>query len=257
MGIWEASRIDGSMKVGILTILVAGAGLAVAGGLRCELRGTHDGLGLEAGPAEAPASPRSAAPEPPPIRRLEPGLFACGDAQFSKSNRFVRFPAKINMDHGFIEYMLVAGEGKVHESLLSTAANPFHIHLAMLLIGAKGAQGLDFPAEGSGPLPGDRLRLEVTWQEGNKTVRRRAEECIQNSLTGEALADGHWIYNGSRSIDGTFVAQRDGSIVSVITDADALANNPRPGRDRDDIWQIRTNGLARLGTPVEVTLWLD
>jgi hypothetical protein len=36
--------------------------------------------------------------------------------------------------------------------------------------------------------------------------------------------------------EGSFAAQRDGSIVSVILDPAALINNPRPGRENDDLW---------------------
>ena len=68
---------------------------------------------------------------------------------------------------------------------------------------------------------------------------------------------GPWIYNGSRVIKGTFIAQRDGSIVSVIDDIDAMISNPRPGHDNDQIWEINSNALPPLGTPIEVTLKLE
>jgi hypothetical protein len=55
-------------------------------------------------------------------------------------------------------------------------------------------------------------------------------------------------------IDGTFLAQRDGSIASVITDPDALLNSMRPGRDKDDIWQVNTNAVPAIDTPVNITI---
>jgi len=58
-------------------------------------------------------------------------------------------------------------------------------------------------------------------------------------------------------VNGIFLAQREGSIVALIDDVDALANNPRPGNDNDQIWQIKSNALPPLNTPVEVTFKLE
>jgi hypothetical protein len=67
---------------------------------------------------------------------------------------------------------------------------------------------------------------------------------------------GPWTYNGSRVINGTFMAQREASIVALIDDIDAMANNPRPGSDNDQIWQINSNLLPPTNTTVEVTFKL-
>jgi len=66
------------------------------------------------------------------------------------------------------------------------------------------------------------------------------------------MREGPWVYNGSRVVGGTFLAQRDGQIVAVMADADALVNNPRPGRENDEIWQINTNAVPAVGTPVRI-----
>jgi len=58
-------------------------------------------------------------------------------------------------------------------------------------------------------------------------------------------------------VRGTFLAQRDGQIAALIDDLDAMVNNPRPGHDNDQIWQLDSNTLPPLGTPVEVTFKLE
>jgi hypothetical protein len=72
-----------------------------------------------------------------------------------------------------------------------------------------------------------------------------------------AMTTGDWVYTGSRIREDGFAAQVDGSIVSLITDSDALVNNPRPGREDDDNWRVRTNRLPASGASVEVTIQLD
>jgi len=71
------------------------------------------------------------------------------------------------------------------------------------------------------------------------------------------MSKGEWIYNGSTVFEGTFIAQQDGSIVSVMVDPDALINNPRPGRENDKIWSIIRKGLPPLNSPIQVTIQLQ
>jgi hypothetical protein len=102
--------------------------------------------------------------------------------------------------------------------------------------------------------------MEVSWRVGGKAVSEsrtfRAEEFVHDRRTQRGLANGNWVYTGSRIRENGFAAQVDGSIVSLITDPDALINNPRPGREDDDNWLVRTNELPALNTPVEVLIRL-
>src|SRR3569623_2003527 len=75
----------------------------------------------------------------PPLVEVAPGVFQIGLVRLDKNQKSVQFPAVLNMDHGLIEYLLVTTRGKTHESLLKTDAEPYNIHVAMLLLGAKGA----------------------------------------------------------------------------------------------------------------------
>jgi hypothetical protein len=179
------------------------------------------------------------------------------------------------MNAGLIEYLLVNAKGKSYESLLRTESEPYEIQLAMLLVGAHGAPQtpallaapsapfhVNRPAEGanSPPLPvaaGDRISIELAWTASGQEKRARAEDWVLNLATQTNAARGVWIYNGSRVVNGTFIAQRDGSIVAMIDDIDAMVNNPRPGHDNDQIWQVKTNDLPPVETPVEVTFRLE
>ena len=116
----------------------------------------------------------------PPLVEVAPGVFQIGLVRLDKNQRSVQFPAVLNQDHGLIEYLLVTTRGKTHESLLKTEAEPFHIHVAMLLLGAKGAaQSKEFlkvpmmlihvirPGATQNRLAellkGDAIRIELAW----------------------------------------------------------------------------------------------
>ena len=208
------------------------------------------GLAQESPPAATP-------PGAPPIRSVGPGLFELGPVTLDKNRKAVTFPAFISMHEGVIEYLLVTTGGKTHESLLRTDVQPYHIHLALLLLGAKGAQTNVYPEDQTLPIPGDRLSVTVTWTAKGKEKSRPAEHLVLNRRTRTPASPGPWTHNGSRTVAGIFLAQRDGSIVSLITDGDALINNPRPGREDDEHWEINQAELPPINTPVQVTLKLD
>jgi hypothetical protein len=236
---------------------------------------------------------------PPPLKEVAPGVFQIGLVQLDKTRKSVQFPAVLNMDHGLIEYLLVTTRGKTHESLLKTDAQPYHVHVAMLLLGAKGAaqskellkvpvtqQHVNTPGATNRLaelLKGDPVRIELTWTNFGKVsgtassprpsppeeerekntgssprvMNVPAEDCINNLQTGKTAVRTNWNYNGSRVVDGIFMAQQEGSIVAVIDDVDAMVNNPRPDHDNDQIWQVRTNFVPKVGEKVLVTIRLE
>jgi hypothetical protein len=158
------------------------------------------------------------------------------------------------MEAGLIEYLIVTGTGKLHESLLWTQVEPYHIHVGMLFLGAQ----VSAPADPWKPEPfiGEPVTLEVAWKEDKIEQRFPIERFVHDFSTGQPVNRGPWVYNGSRVINGTFLAQRDGSIVSLIEDPDALMNNPRSAKEHDENWTIRKEGLPGPGSPVEVILTL-
>ena len=222
-------------------------------------------------PAAASALPGTNAP----VRQISAGVYQVGQVRIDQQARTVTFPAFLNMNEGPIEYLVVTTTGKTHESLLRTDAEPAHIQVAMLLLGAKGAPGGWFPEPpSSGPMvggkgrageppagktnavkiPGESVNISASWKAGQG--RTPIENFVRDLQAKAPMSRGPFIFNGSRVWNGVFVAQREGSIVSLITDADALFNNPRPGHDLDDVWEILPKELPPLGTPVDVVIAL-
>lgn len=191
-----------------------------------------------------------------PLKQIRPGVFELGQVRLDKDKRTVSFPASVNLREGHIEYVVVTAIGKTHESLLRTTAEPYHLQLAFLLLGAKGAGTNSLPEDPAKSLPGDKVEIEFTWSADGKTNSFRAEDFVHHRKANGPARRGDWIYTGSRLREDGFAAQLDGSIVSLITDADALINSPRPGREDDDIWLVRTNNLPPLHEPVEVKIRL-
>ena len=139
----------------------------------------------------------------------------------------------------------------------------------MLLLGATGVTNA-MPAnvlEHKGPEPlknpskeaimGNKIEIEVSWTVEGKEVRRKAEDLISNDGKVWTPAVGPWVYNGSVVARGLFFAELEGSIVSLITDPVALANNVAEGHENDRIWGANPAGLPPVGTPLVVTVKLQ
>jgi len=182
--------------------------------------------------------------------------------KIDKEERTVTFPAAINMTEGMLEYLIVNDKGKTHESLLSTKIEPYDIQVAMLLLGIKPAANGDAEPPGqitreylstAPALKGERITITLTWA-GHEAA---AEDLVWNLDKNAAMTEGPWTYNGSEMYDGKFLAQIDGSIAALVRDSGALMNNPRPGNDDDQIWEVNTKVVPAKGTAVDVTVKLE
>lgn len=201
--------------------------------------------------AEIPAGDK--AKEPPsaaePLRQTGPNAYQIGLVRIDAALRTIEFPAEVNMTNGVVEYLAVHALGKVHESVFRTEARPQHIHLAALLLN---------PARPTTAVPPEAergsVRIEVEWTAKGAKKRVAAESFLWDAKADAPMSPGSWTYQGSRLIDGVFLAERDGSIISIHVDEDALAGNPRTGREDDERWKIRTP--AELPAKYPVTLIL-
>jgi hypothetical protein len=215
-----------SVRCSVLCALVA-----VVGGARCETN--------------------------PPVRALGGGLFQAGLVRLDKNSRTATFPAAVNLREETVEYAVVHKTGKTHESVLRTDARAHDVHLAMVLLGARPVMTNSFGTDGKAPPLGDRVLVRVSWTNSGARVSFAVEDLILNRETKQSMPRGEWIYNGSNFSEGAFTAERDGSIISTHIDPDALINNPRPGRENDDLYVPHAAKLPAIGTPVQITIKLS
>ncbi|MDC0143325.1 YdjY domain-containing protein [Verrucomicrobia bacterium] len=199
-------------------------------------------------------------PEPlpqPVIKEITPDILQVGTVKLVKKAKEVHIPVTIEMHEGPIEYLVVTGRGKVHESLFVTTAEPHHVQVAMLLLNAKGSVGKLISDDAKTPIPGQPVDIELHWEEDGKGKKERIERFVQTIHPKlQPAKKGPFIFNGSRVFEGQFLAQRDGSIISLITDNAAQFNNPRPGRDDDELWRPQPKGLPAIDSKATVVIRL-
>lgn len=193
------------------------------------------------------------APDVHPVERIGEGMFRIGLVIVDKKQRSVSFPASVNMTTGLLEYLVVRNGGKTHESLLKTEAEPYDIQLGLLLLGLSGTDR-PLAIQGARELPhGDPVQILITQ---GKAAPFTPDKWL-SKLVNEKKVDVpplQWVFTGSWINYGKFMAQVDGSIVSVYHDPVAIIDNASPGGDSDRIWLPREGSVAPVGSPVTVTI---
>jgi hypothetical protein len=178
------------------------------------------------------------------VRQIDANSLQIGAVHLDVKERRLTIPASVNMVEGLIEYVLVSANGKLHESIFKTTAEPAHIQTAALLL-------LKAPTDSNSP---PELRISVELAAG-KTMA--AEDLITNIMPDVKFRPGFWRYNGSRVVENIFIAQRDGSIVAIMADPDAIVESGRIPADDDDNWRPRKSELPPVGAPVKVIFTFD
>jgi len=216
--------------------------------------------------------------QPPPEfsapKEIAPGIFQVGTVKLDKNASTVTFPAKVQMSEGLLEYLLVTPQGPVHETLLTSEAAPQDVHMAMLLLGAKGMAikgeaspgRIDAAALAKAPkLTGDRIFLTVKWTDKSGKEQTTAVErwlvrkifLPRKPVKIVNAEDGPWLYTGSYFYENKFIAQMDGAFAAMVTYPGALINNPRAGANDDHIWFVKPDVVPPVGTPVEFSIRLE
>lgn len=188
-----------------------------------------------------------------------PDSFQIGLIRLNRAERTLTFPAKVKITNEVVEYALVTTEGKTHESVFTTDVSPTQLHVAVLLLGITPASDLGLTNSPIRLQKGARARIDIGWDVRGRERRTPLERMIVlKSSTGKEAAKPlkipGWTYNGSFLHQGLFVAQEEGSIISLIRDPVALINNSGVDRDDDDIHFPDPRKLPPKGTPVMVRL---
>lgn len=200
-------------------------------------------------------------PAKPVVREVSPGIYEVGKVRLDQKELSISFPGNLNMKRGLLEYLLVNPKGSAHESLLVTDVEANDIHVAMLLLGAKGGTvtaeappaQLDARYFRTAPkLTGDTVVISVKWMEKDVEKTLPIEDWLLNEVTKKAIEHGPWIYNGSMIYEGRFLAQVEGNLVALVTTPTALINNPRKGNDNDLMWNVNGETTPGVGTPVVI-----
>ncbi len=199
------------------------------------------------------------------------------------SERAVDVNATVCLHRGLLELVACTQGSKEHESIVSIAARPVHVHTALLLLGAR---------------PGTPALRVLPGESGTKAVRwipvKPAGDAIQVSLLfpdAKGKPQEHpinrfitfaqpkeiaglpqpkiqpkpfpasFLFAGSHLVDNgaqpkKYLCEQSGNVISISTFGDELlCLAGKHGHENDGlIWEVNSKGLPEVGTPVILRL---
>ncbi len=192
---------------------------------------------------------------PPIIEKIKDGIFRIGNILVSKHEHSASVIGSVNMTEGFVEYLACSPNGKVHESIFIVDADPYHLQIALLLLGFEPGNK-PIQAQGApGKLDGDPLKILISWVgQDKKTNTCEAEKFVLNQNTNKSLDIPHWIFTGSQIINGKFMGHVEQSIVAVYHDPYAIIDHPLESGTDDNLHSVNSKLVPPKGTPVTFIL---
>lgn len=208
---------------------------------------------------------KPAAKKPPPLtkaelrvlrkmggRVLEDGNIAIGKVKIDRATKELSFPAKINMSEGPIEVLICTPQGRKHESLLVSEADPLNIQLALILSGASNGARKPPPEGVKGPPMGDLFDVFVVDDKGEKIPVEHYLLDLKKSIPPKRNG---WVFVGSQfTSTGKCLASREGNIVVTWSNGNTIFDNPASNGDVDDDININKKLGLKVGQEVTVVL---
>lgn len=157
------------------------------------------------------------------------------------------------MDRGPIEYLAVAPNGKLHESLLRVDVRPLHLQVALLLLGIEPKNVLAHQGETKTP-QGDPVSISVRWHDtAGKQREVRAADWVETLPEQQALGGDPWVFTGSRILKEGFEADLSQSLVAVWHDPAAILDNRSPAGAQNGLIVFESR-VPRRGTVIELVI---
>jgi len=236
-------------------------------------------------PPRSPASGDETATQPAtqPATRPARKSFKLPGLVINFQQRCVDVEGTVCLREGLLELIACTKGTKEHESIVAIQARPTHIHVALLLLGAKnGNPAMRKPTNEEGtrwidiPPKGDPVDVYLVFKsKKGKMIERPISDFVAAAETrpdekvraknGEPAEDPKlphtFLFAGSRLRESgpgprKYLSDLSGNVISIVTFGDELLCLPGiQGHDNDSLmWRVDPTDLPEIGTKVTLRL---
>ncbi len=188
-------------------------------------------------------------------RVMEDGNIGIGDVTVLRKTKEISMPGYVNINKGELEVLISTPTGRNHESLIVSDIDPYHLQLALFLIGARNGTRMP-PVEPQKGQEGGLLSqgsLIDIWVELEGSGRFPIEKWLKNRKTTREYERKGWVFVGSSfSSDKICLATREGNIVSTWSFGNTILDNPSHSGDTDDWFESYSETMPEFKTPVRI-----
>jgi hypothetical protein len=202
--------------------------------------------------------------------RIGDHRYRIGQVVVDTAAKVVQVPCRVNMRRGMIEFLAVASEGKLHESVLLAEAEPLHIHLALMLVGLDPGRGAQYHGD-LAPPSGPGVEARVEWYapsshgsapaesppgstEAVRLCSARLEQFAWDILARRPMPPVAWLFTGAVPPGRAPRTEEERSVVATFRDPDAVLTNPLPTGADDSVYKANERLIPPVGTRVTLLL---
>lgn len=209
-------------------------------------------------PATRSATPPATAPSPAQAVNM-PGIHV------NLKHHWVDLDAKVAHRAGkWLELLACSPGTRDYESLLTVAAKPRHIDLALLMLGLKPGHPLRIRVVNkhfnitapSGP----KLKILLRYKVRGKIKQVPANRWVLDQKTNKVLKADTFLFVGSKFVKyhgrQVFLADVTGSIISLVNFGNEIVSRPTEMTNHDDnqTWNANAKVVPPIGTPVTIRI---
>ena len=180
-------------------------------------------------------------------------------------HHWVDIDAKVSQRNGtWLELLACSPGTRDYESLLTVAAKPRHIQLALLMIGLKPGHPIETRGQASGyfviPPAGPKVRILLRYKKHGKIVQVPANRWLLDQKTNMPMKSDTFLFVGSKFVKyngkQVFLADLNGSIISLVSFGDEIISRPTTitNGDNGGIWNANAAVVPKIGTPVTIRI---
>jgi hypothetical protein len=169
------------------------------------------------------------------------------------ARRTVEAEATVVLREGPLELFACSPRSREHESILTVAARPLHLHQALGLIGLEPGTPVQYDEKRNQwrPPQGDRLELRVRYRADGLEFTVPPEDWMVPVGSSRSLDSLPWVFAGARTLrDGRFGADTEGTVVAVVDfDTALIAVGELHTADNEQLWlAARKTAIPPVGT---------
>jgi len=179
--------------------------------------------------------------------------------QVDSDKRQIRMECEAVNAEMALEYLVCVAGTSEHETVLRSKARPSHLHLALIMIGARSGEPAHFDKASNNPVgpTGQRLKITCEFVKDGKKISIPAHRLMRNVKSKAEMPQAFWIFAGSCTTErGDYAADLRGRLISVVNFPDSTVDVPEIRSNANETleWEVNPATAAPKGTTVWVVI---
>ncbi|HEY2585328.1 MAG TPA: YdjY domain-containing protein [Tepidisphaeraceae bacterium] len=203
--------------------------------------------------------PAARAAEPPAAGGDKPHVGKLPHIEFDAQKKQVRVECEMLACDAPLEFFCCVKGTNDYEAMIRSEIKPSNLHLALLAIGLKPGQPIQYSEAAKKWLPpgGPPLQITMEYEKDGKTVSVPSWKWMRDVKTKKPAPPFTWVFTGSRVLpDGKYAADMTGYLVSIVNFDLTVVDIPKLASSSNDLleWERNPDTTPKAGTKVTMVI---